>query len=176
MATRLQQLRFERGLTVRALARASGLHPSTVSRLETGARRLRIDHIEALAGALGVAPAALLAARPEPARDGRLWEPIGPERPDGARVYRVTIPAGDPQLHSHEGFQWLFVLDGTLRVHLEERDFQLQPGQAFQFDTWRPHALTGSAEVLAIFRREPLVTLTAGSPAESGAGSPDRPR
>ena len=153
MATRarLKQLRFQRGLTIRQLADASGLHPSTVSRLETGARRLRLDHVEALADALGVAPEELLGARPTPARDGRLWEPVGPERSDGPRVYRVTVPAGKPHLHSHEGHQWIYVLSGRLRLQLEAETLSLDPGQAVAFNTWRPHWLGGPAEALVIF-------------------------
>jgi transcriptional regulator with XRE-family HTH domain len=168
MATRvrLKQLRFERGLTVRELADASGLHPSTVSRLETGARRLRVDHVEALARGLGVAPEELLGARPAPARDGRVWDPVGPERPDGARVYRVTIPAGEPHLHSHEGHEWLYVLSGRLRLRLEGRAFDFEPGQAVEFNTWRPHSLAGPAEALAIFHPDGAPLVTSSVPVE----------
>jgi hypothetical protein len=53
-------VRFERGLFVAALARASGLAASTVSRPTA-------DH-------------------PPRSRDGKTWHAVGPERPTGARV------------------------------------------------------------------------------------------
>ncbi len=155
---RLRQLRFERGLSVRALADASGLAASTVSRLETGARRLTLEHLVALAGGLGVPVDALFArGDPAPARDGKLWEPVGPERTTGARVYRVGLAPGEPALHSHEGHQWIYVLQGRARLVLEHHDLVLDEGQACEFNTWRPHwlgAADAAAELLVIFSPE----------------------
>jgi transcriptional regulator with XRE-family HTH domain len=161
---RLRQVRFERGLSVAGLARASGLAASTVSRLETGARRLTLAHVAGLARAMDVSidelvaadPARLTADNPPRSRDGKTWHAIGPERPTGARVYRVRIPddLGHPRLHSHEGHQWLYVLDGTVRLVIEQHDLVLNEGQAAEFHTWRPHwigALDRPAEALIIF-------------------------
>lgn len=168
---RLRQLRFERGLTVGALARAAGLATSTLSRLETGARHLSLAHVERLAGALGVAPEALLGAEADvgaagraEARDGRTWTPLADERPDGRRAYRVRVPVADGplHLHSHEGHQWLYVLAGRLRLALETRELVLERDEAAELSTWRPHALAGidgPAELLVLFdpAGEPLV-------------------
>jgi transcriptional regulator with XRE-family HTH domain len=156
---RIRQLRFERGLSLGALARASGLAVSTLSRLETGARRLTLGHIARVAVALDVKTDVLLGVDRAPvrvARDGKTWKAVGPERVDGARVYRVGIPVGgeEPVLHSHEGFQWLYVLSGAVRLVVERHDVVLSPGQATQFHTWRPHwlgAVGRPAEALIIF-------------------------
>jgi transcriptional regulator with XRE-family HTH domain len=156
---RLRQARFERGLSLQALARRAGLATSTVSRLETGARRLTLAHVSGLARALDLSTDDLLADRPparEPGRDGKTWTPVGPERTGGPRVFHVGIPAGldRPVLHSHEGFQWLYVMDGRVRVIVEQRDRVLQVGEAAAFQTWRPHwvgAVDGAAQLLVIF-------------------------
>lgn len=156
---RLRHLRFERQLSVRALAARAGVSPSMLSRLEQGRRRLTLQHLDRLASALGIAPAALLGgdrATPGPAADGRTWIPIGPERTRGRRVYQVTLAADDvaPRQHSHEGHQWLYVLDGTVVVTLEAERIVLGAGETVAFDTWRPHALStrgGPAEALVIF-------------------------
>lgn len=52
---KLRQVRLERALSQRALARAAGVRPATVSDVENGTAA-RISTIKALADALGVAP------------------------------------------------------------------------------------------------------------------------
>ena len=51
---RLRELRTERGLTLQQVATRASLDVSTLSRLETGKRRLALDHMPGLAAALGV--------------------------------------------------------------------------------------------------------------------------
>jgi transcriptional regulator with XRE-family HTH domain len=154
---RLRQARFERGLTLAQLARRAGMATSTLSRLETGARRLSLAQVERLAAALELSPDALLAAQPapEPAHDGRVWSPVGPERPEGPRVYRVVLPVEEPVRHQHEGHQWLHVLDGRVRLLLGDTDRVLGAGETVEFSTWQPHALAAvarPAEALIVFR------------------------
>ncbi len=155
--TRLRQARFERGLTVAEVAARAGMTASTVSRLETGARRLTLAHVERLAHALGRPTDALLASDPSPvlARDGRTWSPVGAESPDGPRVYRVLLPVEEPVRHQHEGHKWLHLLDGTARLLVGETDRLLQAGDSADFSTWEPHALVAvehPAEALIVFR------------------------
>ena len=155
--TRLRQARFERGLTVAEVAARAGMTASTVSRLETGARRLTVTHLEQLARALDREPDTLLTRRPTPvpARDGRTWRPVGAERPDGPRVYRVVLPVAQPVLHQHEGHQWLHLLDGVARLLVGESDRTLRAGDTTEFSTWEPHALVAverPAEALIVFR------------------------
>jgi transcriptional regulator with XRE-family HTH domain len=157
---RLCQARFERGLTLGEVAERAGTTASTVSRLETGARRLTLGHIERLAQALEISTDALLATDPSPvpARDGRTWWPIGPERPEDPRVYRVVLPVEEPVRHQHEGHQWLHVLTGTVRLLVAGTDQLLQAGDTAEFSTWEPHALVAvdsPAEALIVFRAGP---------------------
>ena len=102
---RLRQARFERGLSLAQLAERAGMTASTISRLETGARRLTLMQVERLAAALEVSTDALLAEQrvPDPAQDGRTWWPVGPERADGPRVYRIVLPVEDPSVISTKG-------------------------------------------------------------------------
>src|SRR5437762_402395 len=57
---RLREIRAERGLTLREVADRASMDVSTLSRLEAGKRRLALDHIPALAAALGVSADDLL--------------------------------------------------------------------------------------------------------------------
>lgn len=164
----IRQLRFERGLTIRQLAAAADMSAATLSRLETGARRLTVQHLDVLATALSVPPQTLLdpgelPQRPR-ARDGRRWQPLGPARTSGRRAYLVEIPVDAEQHpHSHEGHQWLYVVDGELRLTLDGRTHDLAQGTAAAFDTWRPHALgalrrPGLALIIFSPRGHPLRT------------------
>ena len=78
-------------------------------------------------------------------------------RPSGAQAYKLIIPDRrcEPSLRVHEGYEWLYVLSGDLRLLLGEQDFILRPGEAAEFDTRTPHWFgspgNGPVEVLSLF-------------------------
>ncbi len=83
-------------------------------------------------------------------------------RAGGVQAYKLVIPAGrppcSPEPKTHEGYEWLYVLNGRLRLVLGEHDLVLSPGEAAEFDTRVPHWF-GSAdaepvEVLSLFGRQ----------------------
>src|ERR687894_2054411 len=57
---RLRELRSERGLTLQQVADRASIDVSTLSRLESGKRRLALDHLPRLAAALSVSTDELL--------------------------------------------------------------------------------------------------------------------
>jgi len=156
----LRALREERGLSLDAVAQAAGMDPSTLSRLETGKRRLAVDHLAPLARALGTTVDALLAPGPEPdprvrrrprTVNGMRVLPLSHEGGSGPRAYHLTIPArGEPEPRTHEGHEWLYVLSGRLRLVVGDEDIVLEPGEAAEFSTWTPHWMSGPAEVLTL--------------------------
>ena len=165
---RLRELRTERGLTLQQVAERASIDISTLSRLEAGKRRLALDHIPALAGALGVSADDLLATprRQDPrvrgaARryDGLTMWPLTRRGPAaGLQAHKILISAKrrtpPAQLAVHEGHEWLYVLDGRLRLVLGEEAFTIEPGEAVEFTTWTPHwfgAIDGPVELIAIF-------------------------
>jgi transcriptional regulator with XRE-family HTH domain len=163
---RLRALREERGLSLEVAAQAAGMAASTLSRLETGKRRLAIDHLAPLARALGTSVDALLA--PEPRSDPRVRRrartvggmrvlPLNREGGSGPHAYHLTLPErGEPDPRSHEGHEWLYVLSGKLRLVLGDEDLVLSPGEAAEFSTWTPHWMSGvggPAEVLVLMGR-----------------------
>src|SRR5215218_5381929 len=98
---RLRALREARGLSLDAVARAAGMAASTLSRLETGKRRLAVDHLAPLARALGTTVDALLA--PEPRSDPRIRRhartvdgmrvvPLSRDGASGPAAYHLTLP------------------------------------------------------------------------------------
>jgi transcriptional regulator with XRE-family HTH domain len=163
---RLRELRAERGLTLEVVARRAGMATSTLSRLESGARRLALDHLPALAGALGVTVDDLLASpraldprvrEPAHTHDGmRVW-PLTRHGPAaGLQAFKLRVPADrrTPHPRTHEGRDWIYVLSGRLRLVLGDDDLVLEPGEAAEFDTRTPHwigAVDGPAEIIALF-------------------------
>ncbi len=50
------------------------------------------------------------------------------------------VPADRLRLHDHPGVEFIYVLEGTLAVHLGGEDYPLDPGDAMYFDATVPHA------------------------------------
>ena len=56
-------------------------------------------------------------------------------------MWKVIIPpeSGEPELRTHEGYEWLYVLSGQMRLILAEHDITMRPGEVAEFDTRLPH-------------------------------------
>lgn len=162
---RLRTLRQARGWTLDDLAARAHLGASTISRIETGQRRLAVDQLVVLARALEVTVDELLSAddgddvviRPAPMGDGgTVWLLNRRDDPSGRVVAKVRLPAVtavSPELQVHPGSDWFFVLSGTVRLVLGGREHVVREGEAASFSTMTPHAMGGvggPAEVLAI--------------------------
>jgi transcriptional regulator with XRE-family HTH domain len=165
---RLRELRTEQGLTLRDVAERASIDISTLSRLESGKRRLALDHIPALAAALGVSADELLSSSPpqDPRVRGRsrthdgltLWALTHRGPASGLHAYKIDVSperrTPPDELPVHEGHDWLYVLCGRLRLVLGEEDLTIEPGEAVEFTTWTPHwfgAVAGPVELIAIF-------------------------
>jgi transcriptional regulator with XRE-family HTH domain len=149
---RLRELRTDQGLTLAQVAQRAALDVSTLSRLESGKRRLALDHVPALAAALGVSADELLgtADTPDPRVRSRptrysgltVW-PLTRRAASGLHAYRVRIGAQrrvapDP-LPVHEGHDWIYVLEGRMRLALGDDELTITPGETVEFSTWTPH-------------------------------------
>ncbi|MDK1473323.1 XRE family transcriptional regulator [Streptomyces sp. 549] len=162
---RLRALRHSRGLTLAALAELTGVSESTLSRLESGGRKPQLELLLPLARAHGVALEDLVGAprtgdprvhlRPV-SRGGITYVPLS-RRPGGLQSFKLVIEPvrAAPEQQTHEGYEWLYVLDGRLRLLLGDRSLVLSPGEAAEFDTRVPHRLDAEGdrpvELLVIF-------------------------
>lgn len=163
---RLRRLRDQRGLTLAALSEATGISKSTLSRLESGQRRPSLELLLPLASAYRVPlddlvgapevgdPRVRLAPRAMPNGGTSVALTRGP---GPLQAYKMIIPdrGSEPDLRTHEGYEWLYVLDGRLRLVLAEHDLVLGPGEAAEWNTRTPHWF-GSAdgrpvEILSLF-------------------------
>jgi transcriptional regulator with XRE-family HTH domain len=167
---RLKQLRLRRAITLTDLAAETGISVSTLSRLEGGLRRPTLEQLLPLARAHSVTIDELVDApltgdprvnlRPIVSGDGATILPLT-RRPGGIQAYKYILPAGgdrQPDLRTHEGYDWVYVLNGTLRLVLGEDDLLLKPGEAAEFDTRTPHwfgaTRAGSVEFLSLIGRQ----------------------
>jgi transcriptional regulator with XRE-family HTH domain len=151
---RLRALRRERELTLVDISAVAGISVSTLSRLESGARRPTLELLLPLARAYRVTLDELVDAPPtgdprihlRPIRRNGMTMLALTRRAGGIQAYKIVIPGvsrrkrPDPQ--THEGYEWLYVLNGRLRLVLGEQDLVLAPGEAANST---PAFRTGSA-------------------------------
>jgi transcriptional regulator with XRE-family HTH domain len=166
---RLRSLRIARGWSIDELSRRAHIGPSTISRIETGHRRITLDHLVTLARALNTSIEELLVdeesaddvvIRPtrESADGATYWMLTRHDDPSGRIVAKMRVPASKrpPEPRLHPGRDWFYVLNGTVRLLLGEREHLVEAGQAVEFDTMTPHWILGyggPAEILTIFDR-----------------------
>ncbi|MFI7347276.1 XRE family transcriptional regulator [Streptomyces sp. NPDC049936] len=162
---RLRQLRRRRSLTLADLAEQTGINESTLSRLESGSRKPTLELLLPLAELYDV-PLDQLVGAPRTGdprihlrpvnRNGMTYIPLS--HPGGVQAHKLLIspkPEREPDLRTHEGFEWLYVLAGRLRLILGDQLLVLKAGEAAEFDTHVPHWLgpddDQTVELLVLF-------------------------
>ncbi|MEU4609017.1 helix-turn-helix domain-containing protein [Streptomyces umbrinus] len=148
---RLRELRRRSGATLTALSETTGIPVSTLSRLESGHRKPGLELLLPLAKAYQMPLDELVGSPPGPdprvypqpfTRNGMTVIPLT-RKPGGLQAFKQILPAGptdrEPDPRSHEGYHWLYVLNGRLRLVLAEQDLVLTTGEVAEFDTHLPH-------------------------------------
>jgi transcriptional regulator with XRE-family HTH domain len=151
---RLRTARERQGLTLREVARRTGLSPSFLSQLERDQVSPSIASLKQLAGALGERVADLLA---DPDLEGLVlrrgqrpawrlarvrYEQLAP---GGGHLLQPQLlrfePGGDLGQHPvrHEGEEFGLVLQGRVECAVGERVFVLEEGDSVCFDASLPH-------------------------------------
>lgn len=164
---RLRSWRERRGLTLVELSTATGISPSTLSRLESGKRAPNLELVVPIARALTLDLDDIV---PREAIDPRVHQTT--EEIDGVRfetlattaspvqTFKVSLVARPngvkaiPDLQAHDGQEWMYILSGRLRLVLARNEVVLRAGESAEFDTRIPHwmtALDQPVEMLSIF-------------------------
>jgi transcriptional regulator with XRE-family HTH domain len=188
---RLRSLRSEHGLTLSAVSRSTGISVSTLSRLESGQRKPTLELLLPLARAYQVALDELVdtPAAGDPRvhqspfeHEGVTMVPLT-RQSSGLQAYKQVFPprsrTGDMEQKTHEGYEWLYVLSGRLRLLLGRRDFVLSAGEVVEFDTRVPHAFGNPfpepAEVLTLFGPQGERMHVRARPKQLGLSAPEVP-
>ena len=167
--SRIRGLRVALGWSLDDLSARCYLSPSTLSRIETGHRRISLDQLSSIAHALGTSIDLLVESvsdadvviRPQhyPARGITTWMLSREPGPNGMTVAKMRVTRPEPKrgvdaLKVHPGKDWFTVLSGTIVLLLGERTIVVEAGEAAEFSTMIPHyfgARGGPAEVIGIF-------------------------
>ncbi|MFD5084908.1 helix-turn-helix domain-containing protein [Kitasatospora sp. NPDC058201] len=173
MGPRLRAVRERRGATLTGVSCATGISPSTLSRIETGRRKPTLEVVLLLAKEYGVSLDELAGTAPAaaPAAERRASVPLslGDDKAvlpltryvGGLHAHKHVLPSVDgrpvrPRQVSHDGYEWLCVLYGRLWLALGEQDLVLTAGDVAEFDTRTPHGVAnagsgGPVEYLIMF-------------------------
>ena len=167
VAPRLRRVRVTRELTITEAAARTGISKSTLSRLETGQRRPTLELLLPLAQLYNVPLDELVGApplgdprvrlRPRQVK-GRVVLPLT-NNPNGVQAWKIVVPVSQsaPNPRRHDGYEWIYVLSGRLRLIIGERDTVVDVGQVVEFDTAEPHWFgstgEGPTEILSLFSR-----------------------
>ncbi|GAA1823157.1 helix-turn-helix domain-containing protein [Agromyces salentinus] len=151
VGARLRALRARRGLTLSELSEQTGVSVSTLSRLESGGRRPTLDLLVRLAAVYRASLDDLVGApqiadprvHPKPFfRNGRAIIPLTRSNPD-VHAYKMVLPGHPPEQpveqSAHEGYDWIYVLSGRVRLALGDEEIVLEAGEAAEFDTRTLH-------------------------------------
>ncbi|MFE3824647.1 helix-turn-helix domain-containing protein [Streptomyces sp. NPDC059092] len=164
---RIRALRLAQGWSLEELAGRARLSQSTLSRIETGGRRLALDQLVTLARALDTSLDQLVETATDDvvisptidANRGQMRWPMKAYSGMSVVRQRMTDPPPDSpsRMRAHPGREWLVVLSGTAVLLLGNRRIRVETNQAAEFPTMLPHAIGaegGPCEVLGVFDRD----------------------
>jgi transcriptional regulator with XRE-family HTH domain len=154
---RLRELRSERGMSMRALARESGLSANALSMIERGRTSPSVSTLYKLADAMGIPITAFF--REDPPRQDivfrkaesrvrmpfmrGLWEGLGGEAFVGrVEPFMLTLESGassGPFGIVHTGHEFVMCLRGELEYEVEGQRFILEAGDTLLFAAQLKH-------------------------------------
>lgn len=154
---RLRQLRQERRLSMRSLARLSGLSTNALSMIERGRSSPSVSTLYKMADALGVPITAFF--RSEPPRESIVfmkstdrpavqvprgfWQGLGGEAFTGrVEPFLLTLESGatsGPHSLKHSGHEFVYCLQGEFEYEVEGRRFSFEPGDSLLFASQMSH-------------------------------------
>lgn len=179
LGERVKRLRDAKGLSLRELARETGVSAPMLSQVERGETSPTLAVAARIAGGLGLtlsrllrldeeAPVVLVgkAERRDVRRDGHRFEELTPPLP--GQPHAVTLHtlrpgastggAGDPPLHEAGSRETAVVQSGAIVLVFGEDRYKLREGDAVTFDADLPHHFENPARRASVF----LAVVTSG--------------
>ena len=163
IAMRMRDLREISGMSAEEVAEKSGVNADVYKEYESGSRDFSFSHLFNIAETLGVDISDLLTGESprlrgyELTRKGKGLEFHRREayhyehlaynfRDKKSEPFIVTVACDGDNLygkdtHSHEGQEFDYVLEGTLKIDLGGNEVFLFPGDSIYYDSSIPHAM-----------------------------------
>lgn len=179
MGERVRRLREAQGLSLRELARATGVSAPMLSQVERGGTSPTLAVAAKIASGLGLSLSRLLRLDEAPhvvlvprtqrrtvGRDGHRFEELTPPLPGQPHAVTVhTLAPGaatggedDPPLHEPGSRETVVVQGGTVTLEIGEERRELREGDAATFDADIPHRFVNAGRRAASF----LAVVTSG--------------
>lgn len=173
---KLKEIRESRGFTVEELAEKSGLNADSLKLMEAGEMLLPLGQLIKLSKALSLKMSDVIATGTESftivraderqsvtrlgasrqAKRGYEYESLAPGKKDRLiEPFIVTLhPSDDDDKSSHDGQEFIFVLDGEMEAFVDDHRSVLKPGDAIYYDSTSIHLVRAygdkPARILAI--------------------------
>ena len=195
VGARMRQMREERGLSIRALARKSGMSANALSMIERGRSSASVSTLYKVATALGVPITSFFESgitkddvvfckavgRTRVAFARGLWEGLGGEKFSGrVEPFALTLESGagsGPETIEHTGHEFVLCLRGQLEYQIEREIYLLEPGDSLLFASnlkhrWRNPGpmVTNAVFVLSCFEEVPPGVFHRGVHAQGEGG------
>jgi len=183
LSDRIQMVREMRGLTIKDLSSRTGIETETLIRIESGKVVPALGQLVKLGKALDmkmgyfISPGIdepLTVVRRHERRSvsrygeaksmlyGYSYESLAPDKANRLMEPFIVslVPTQIQEFSTHAGQEFIYVLEGEIKVQVGDRADSLKPGDAVYYDSNQPHSVrcagTTPAKVLAV--------LYAGSP------------
>lgn len=172
VAERIRELRLLNDFTVEDIAGKTGVPADVYLQYESGQTDLSISYLFELSRLYGIDMTTILTGEEPHANvysvvrggKGVLVERRHDYRYESLAfsyknkkmdpfMVRVPLSARPSSLYSHEGQEFVYVLEGVMKVFIDRHELTLQPGDSVYFDSTHPHGLCspeGEARFLVV--------------------------
>ena len=156
----IRRLRKEHGYTLKEMAGLTGLSHPFLSQIERGQARPSMESLYQISEALGTNASWLLAGSENVreatvVRASETTKVPAYEHEELGGLRRVVVPEAGPfqvvefsgvpdKWHgywTHDGYETVYVIEGTVELDLDGEIFSLDPGDSISYDTRLPHRL-----------------------------------
>ena len=157
----IKKLRKQNHLTLEKLAKLTGLTKGYLSKVERSEKAPPYSTLNKIAGAMGLEVTSMLGKDIEPLDDVRIsfqkknegtrikatsqlsgydYEVLGTNKPGkNMEPFIIYSPFDLKKMYTHEGEEFIYILDGTLEFIIGEKKFTMEPGDNIYFDSCIPH-------------------------------------
>jgi len=177
LGSAVRKARIEKQLTVQQLADKAGLSPSFISQLERGLVNPSLGSLVKISAALNIPVLSLLSTSGREKTSKLITRSTERKRitvPNSQVIYQILSPdtnrtieallaeiepcqRKEDELVSHEGEEFIYVVEGELKIRLDKETYFLRKGDSIQFSSMIPHSLSnpGKEKTVLVIAQTP---------------------